>query len=103
MTTSPHLLTLDLTGVADKAGLMERVASGLGLPDWFGRNWDALTESLGDTSLWPPEAVGRGLLVVVTGWQGYARTRPDEWETARRVFTDASADEPALTVTLAPQ
>ncbi|MER7185252.1 barstar family protein [Streptomyces hyaluromycini] len=101
MTTNPHLVTLDLAGVADKVGLMERVASALALPGWFGRNWDALTDSLRDPSVWPPEAVGRGLLVVVTGWQGYARTRPDEWETARRVFTDASADEPALTIALA--
>ncbi|MER6078831.1 barstar family protein [Streptomyces sp. NPDC001833] len=103
MTTSPHLVTLDLDGVADKAGLMDRIAATLELPGWFGRNWDALTDSLRDPSVWPPEAVGRGLLIVVTGWRGYARTRPDEWETARRVFTDASADEPALTVALALQ
>ncbi|MFF5146824.1 barstar family protein [Streptomyces sp. NPDC013157] len=103
MTTSPHLVTLDLDGVADKAGLMDRIAAALDLPGWFGRNWDALTDSLRDPSVWPPEAVDRGLLIVVTGWRGYARTRPDEWETARRVFTDASADEPALTVALALQ
>jgi hypothetical protein len=101
MTTSPHPVTLDLAGVTDKAGLMDRTASALDLPEWFGRNWDALTDSLRDPSVWPPEAVGRGLLIVVTGWQGYARSRPDEWETARRVFADASADEPALTVALA--
>lgn len=103
MTTSPYPVTLDLAGVTDKAGLMDRIASALDLPGWFGRNWDALTDSLRDPSVWPPEAVDRGLLIVVTAWQGYARTRPDEWETAWRVFTDASADEPALTVTLVPQ
>ncbi|MEU9342339.1 barstar family protein [Streptomyces sp. NPDC048278] len=101
MATSPHLVTLDLDGVADKAGLMDRIAAALELPGWFGRNWDALTDSLRDPSVWPPEAVDRGLLIVVTDWQGYARSRPDEWETARQVFTDASADEPALTVALA--
>ncbi|MFJ8491631.1 barstar family protein [Streptomyces sp. NPDC094038] len=101
MATSPHLVTLDLDGVADKAGLMDRIAAALELPDWFGRNWDALTDSLRDPSVWPPEAVDRGLLIVVTGWQGYARSRPDEWETARQVVADASADEPALTVALA--
>jgi hypothetical protein len=101
MTTSAYPVTLDLTGVADRSGLMDRVVAALGLPGWFGRNWDALADSLRDPSVWPPEAVGRGLLLVVTGWQGYARARPDEWETVRRVFTDASADEPALTVALA--
>ncbi|MFE4969852.1 barstar family protein [Streptomyces sp. NPDC056660] len=101
MTTSPHLVTLDLAGVADKAGLMDRTAAALSLPDWFGRNWDALADSLRDPSVWPPEAVDRGLLLVVTGWQGYAGTRPDEWKTAQDVFAQAAADEPGLTVALA--
>ncbi|MEU0971017.1 barstar family protein [Streptomyces sp. NPDC005917] len=101
MTTNPHLVTLDLAGVADKAALMDRAASALSLPDWFGRNWDALSDSLRDPSVWPPEAVDRGLLLVVTDWQGYARTRPDEWKTARDVLAQAAADEPGLTVALA--
>ncbi|MER7839527.1 barstar family protein [Streptomyces sp. NPDC096040] len=101
MTTSPHLVMLDLTEVADKAGLMDRAAAALSLPDWFGRNWDALADSLRDPSVWPPEALDRGLLVVVTGWQGYAGTRPDEWKTAQDVFAQAAAGEPRLTVALA--
>ncbi|MEV7389340.1 MULTISPECIES: barstar family protein [unclassified Streptomyces] len=101
MTTSPHLVTLDLTGVGDKAALMDRAVFALNLPDWFGRNWDALADSLRDPSVWPPEAAERGLLVVVTGWQGYARTRPDEWKVAQDVFAQAVGDEPALTVALA--
>ncbi|MEU9449548.1 barstar family protein [Streptomyces sp. NPDC048277] len=101
MTTSPYLVTLDLDGVADKAALMDRAVSALGLPNWFGRNWDALADSLRDPSVWPPEAVDRGLLVVVTGWQGYARSRPDEWQVAQDVFAQAAGDEPALTVALA--
>ncbi|MFF7980439.1 barstar family protein [Streptomyces sp. NPDC007901] len=98
---SPHLVMLDLTGVADKAALMDRAVAALGLPDWFGRNWDALADSLRDPSVWPPQAVAHGLLVVVTGWQEYARTRPDEWKIARDVLTQAAAGEPALTVALA--
>ncbi|MEW2305172.1 barstar family protein [Streptomyces sp. NPDC006655] len=101
MTTNSHVVTLDLTGVADKAGLMDRVVSALGLPDWFGRNWDALADSLRDPSVWPPPAVDRGLLVVVTGWQEYAGARPEEWRVARDVLTRAAAGEPALTVALA--
>ncbi|MGW7419498.1 barstar family protein [Streptomyces sp. NPDC054813] len=101
MTTSPHLVMLDLAGVADKAGLMDRAVLALSLPDWFGRNWDALADSLRDPSVWPPEAVDRGLLLVVTGWQGYAGTRPDEWKTAQDVFAQASDGEPRLTVALA--
>ncbi|MDQ1030859.1 hypothetical protein QF035_008441 [Streptomyces umbrinus] len=95
-----HVVALDLDGVADKAGLMERCVSALELPDWFGRNWDALADSLGDSSVWPAPATEKGLLVVVTGWQPYAKARPDEWETARDVFAQAADGTPALTVAL---
>jgi len=96
-----HVVTLDLDGVADKAGLMERCVRALELPDWFGRNWDALADSLTDPSVWPPD-VGEGeLLVLVTGWRAYARTRPDEWEIAEDVFAQAADRAPALTVALA--
>ncbi|MFI2616820.1 barstar family protein [Streptomyces sp. NPDC018584] len=78
--------TLHLTGVADKAGFMERCARGLGLPDWFGRNWDALADCLGDLS-WAPPA--RGRLIVVSGWQEYARAAPQEWAVAQEVFSSS--------------
>ncbi|RMB86832.1 barstar family protein [Streptomyces shenzhenensis] len=99
--TTPYVVTLDLGGIVDKAGLMDRSAHALGLPDWFGRNWDALADSLSDPSVWPPPAAGRPLLVVVTGWPEYARKRPEEWTVAQEVFTEASEREPRLTVALA--
>ena len=94
-------VTLDLDGVTDKAGLMDGVASSLRLPDWFGRNWDALADSLGDHTVWPEEAVEQGLLVVVRNWRGYAKSRPEEWETAVDVFGDAVDRTPNLSVVLA--
>ncbi|MFH9085188.1 barstar family protein [Streptomyces sp. NPDC017673] len=99
--TGRFVVALDLDGVTDKAGLMDRAARALSLPDWFGRNWDALADSLSDPSVWPEEAEGRGLLVVVGGWEGYAKERPQEWETAQAVFTQAMSVAPALTVALA--
>jgi hypothetical protein len=95
------VVTLDLDGVTDKAGLMDRCASALRLPDWFGRNWDALADSLTDRTVWPEEAVGRGLLVVVRNWQPYAKARPDEWATAQAVFADAVVHSSCLSVALA--
>ncbi|MBM7172562.1 barstar family protein [Streptomyces sp. G44] len=77
---------LSLAGVRDKAAFMERCARGLGLPDWFGHNWDALADCLGDLS-WAPPA--RGRLLVVSGWQEYAHAEPGEWETAQEVFSSA--------------
>ncbi|MGW7069732.1 barstar family protein [Streptomyces sp. NPDC054855] len=79
-------LSLDLTGVSDKDAFMERCARALALPDWFGRNWDALADCLTDLG-WASAAPGR--LLVVTGWQGYAEAAPQEWIVAQEVFTDA--------------
>jgi hypothetical protein len=70
------VVTLDLDGVTDKAGLMDRSARALQLPDWFGRNWDALADSLSDHTVWPEGAVEQGLLVVVgTGRRTRRRAR----------------------------
>ncbi|WP_432175683.1 barstar family protein [Streptomyces sp. Tue6028] len=78
---------LDLTGITDKAGFMARCVRALDLPDWFGRNWDALADVLGDPD-WGPASPGR--LLVVTGWRQYAKARPDEWEVAQQVLESAA-------------
>ncbi|MFG2799198.1 barstar family protein [Streptomyces pseudovenezuelae] len=92
-----RVVTLDLDGVTDKAGLMDRCARDLRLPDWFGRNWDALADVLSDPDLWSGDGVDEETVVVVRHWDRYAEARPDEWATAREVFAQASA----LTVALA--
>jgi RNAse (barnase) inhibitor barstar len=99
--TGPLVVTVDLDGVTDKAGLMDRCARALEMPDWFGRNWDALVDCLADHTVWPDGAVERGLLVVVRGWQAYATARSEEWATAREVFAEAADRTPSLTVALA--
>ncbi|MFK2876614.1 barstar family protein [Rhodanobacter hydrolyticus] len=43
----------DLTGCADKAGLLQRLAASLSLPADFGQNWDALADCLRDPA-WLP-------------------------------------------------
>ena len=78
---------LDLAGVRDKDGFMDRCTSGVGLPAWFGRNWDALADSLTDLS-WLPAAQGR--VLVLAGWTEYAREQPREWTVAREVLAEAS-------------
>ncbi|MFJ8636549.1 barstar family protein [Streptomyces sp. NPDC093568] len=95
------VVTLDLDGVTDKAGLMDRCARDLRLPDWFGRNWDALADSLTDHTVWPAAAVERGMRIVVRNWRPYAKARPGEWETAQDVFAEAVERTPSLSVLLA--
>jgi hypothetical protein len=82
-----QVTVLDLTGVSDKAGFMARCVRALDLPEWFGRNWDALADSLGDPD-WGPASPGR--LLVVSGWRQYAKARPDEWEIAQEVLESAA-------------
>jgi hypothetical protein len=92
-----RVVTLDLDGVTDKAALMDRCARDLRLPDWFGRNWDALADVLSDSGLWSGGGVQEETIVLVRNWDRYARTRPDDWATVREIFSQASA----LTVALA--
>ncbi len=75
------LLLLDTHQVSDKAGFMEAVAAGLELPDWFGRNWDALAESLHDL----PAAT----VIAWDGWTDLARTAPRECEVAIEVLAES--------------
>ncbi|MFJ9177185.1 barstar family protein [Streptomyces sp. NPDC102360] len=82
---------LDLQGVVDKGGFMERCAAALELPSWFGRNWDALADALGDPAQLPEAPEGEALAVVVTGWAGFEARQPEQWEIAREVFAQASA------------
>ncbi|MFE1955059.1 MULTISPECIES: barstar family protein [Streptomyces] len=78
---------LDLGGAADKAGLMDRIAAALALPSWFGRNWDALADVLGDHQLMPDGAA----VLVVSGWRDFEARNPAQWATAVEVFDQAAA------------
>jgi RNAse (barnase) inhibitor barstar len=45
------VVEIDGSDIADRDELMEALASALGLPDYFGRNWDALDEVLRDSDV----------------------------------------------------
>lgn len=48
---------LDTGEIHDKAGFMDLCATAFDFPRWFGRNWDALADSLSDRSTGEPEVV----------------------------------------------
>ena len=54
-------IQVDLAGVQEKSELLARIASAMKFPDYFGMNWDALTDSLRDLSWLNP----KGVLVVL--------------------------------------
>ncbi len=44
-------------GIRSREALFDALADGLRLPDYFGRNWDALHDCLGDLEWLPPGVV----------------------------------------------
>lgn len=81
-----RILLLDLAGCADKAGLLDRAALAFELPAWFGHNWDALADSLGDLS-W----IGApGYLLVLGRWQAFAAAQPGLWDTLCEILAEAA-------------
>ncbi|MFJ2831224.1 barstar family protein [Streptomyces sp. NPDC087263] len=79
---------LDLAGVSDKTGLMAACATALRLPDWFGANWDALADCLGDLGWWPTP---HGRLILVQDWQEYAAASAADWRVLQEIFADSAA------------
>jgi Barstar (barnase inhibitor) len=58
-------VVVDLEGVTGKDDLLDRFAAAGRFPDWFGSNWDALTDVLRDLSWLGP---ADGYVVVLEGW-----------------------------------
>lgn len=79
-------LKADLVGCADKGEFLDRVARAFGFPEWFGQNWDALFDCLGDFS-WRP-ASGRVLILENAG--GLQSAAPEVFDTALSIFSDAA-------------
>lgn len=69
------LARIDLTGISDKEQLLVRIASALAFPRWFGRNWDALEDCLGDLA-W---RVGEGHVLIIEGFTHLRARRPDDF------------------------
>ncbi|NGN68048.1 hypothetical protein G5C51_29625 [Streptomyces sp. A7024] len=96
-----HTASLDLTGADGKADLLARVAAALHFPAWFGNNWDALADCLGDLSWLGPS---HGTLLLVRAWDAFADTAPRDAATAASILAAATDDwrgRPPLAVLLA--
>ncbi|MBU7599753.1 barstar family protein [Streptomyces sp. P38-E01] len=83
-----HPALLELTGVREKSAFFDRCATGLDLPEWFGRNWDALADCLTDLSWWGEPA---GHLVVANGWRGFESAAPADAATAEEILAAAAS------------
>lgn len=81
------LATIDLNGVSDKDSALSRIAATLRFPNWFGHNWDALSDSLNDLS-WLPSQGYVLLLDHAAAWQ---QTDPAGFDTLLDVVNEVSA------------
>jgi hypothetical protein len=79
---------VDLSRVSDKAALLDAFSAGLQFPAWVGRNWDALSDALGDLSWWQPGERGRAIIVA-----GAGRLDPaleSEWHVVCEILVEAA-------------
>jgi len=101
---------IDLSEAKTKAQLLKLLARELAFPDWFGRNWDALEESLTDLAWLDND----GVALVFDGFASYRRADPEGfsilidifksaaeyWRTEGRPFWVFFAGKPATTLEL---
>jgi RNAse (barnase) inhibitor barstar len=76
---------LDTSSVGGKAGFLDAASRAFGLPDYFGRNWDALADSLGDVD------GERGTVVVWDGWNAFAAADEESFATAMEIIRERAA------------
>lgn len=83
-----EIVYLDLSGCTDKASLLEAASRAFRFPDWFGRNWDALSDSLADLS-WLDAP---GYLVVIEHAGTLRSMEGQLWGTLCEVFADVASE-----------
>jgi hypothetical protein len=81
-----EFVRVDLSGCSDKAEFLQRIATALAFPSWFGHNWDALFDCLSDLG-WRP-APGYVLLLENPGELRDAE--PEVFDTALAILGDAA-------------
>lgn len=81
-----QVATLSTAEVSDKAGFLRETARAFAFPGWFGLNWDALDESLGDLE------IQQGMLVLWEGWGELAQRDPGTFEVALDVLRQRAQD-----------
>lgn len=81
-------LTADLQNTPDIAAALATLGRELGFPDWYGANFDALSDCLTDFS-WQEAA---GYVLIVRGADALLANDPDAFTTLKAVFA-ASREE----------
>lgn len=86
---------LDTGEIHDKTGFLDLCATAFDLPRWFGRNWDALADSLSDRSTGAPE------VVLWTGLLHLLDHDHDTVDVALQIFAEDTTNSGQLRVLIA--
>jgi hypothetical protein len=78
----PAAQAIDLRITRDKAAFLAAFAGTLGFPDYFGHNWDAFYDCLGDLE-------GDRKVLLLRGASAFARAEPEEFGAALDTLADA--------------
>lgn len=71
--------------IYNKESLLERFATALSFPDYFGRNWDALEDCLTDL-MWLPAP---GYVLLYDHVSYFSANNPNDWSVARSILVDS--------------
>lgn len=79
---------VDLDGCTDKTEALARVAKALSFPGWFGGNWDALADCLGDLS-W---LLAPGYLLLIEHSSGWRAAQGEDFDTMLAILNEAAQE-----------
>jgi RNAse (barnase) inhibitor barstar len=82
-------------GVTSKADFLVAAARDLRFPDYFGHNWDAFADCLGDFAAPAP-----GTVLIVDHYDDFARTAPHDWRVALTILKRAAIEREQTTAPL---
>ncbi len=82
------LAKVDLRTCDGKAALLDRIATALHFPEWFGHNWDALADCLDDLG-WLAEP---GCVLVLEAAEAFERRAPTDFFIAAEILEATAAD-----------
>ncbi|MEZ5186623.1 MAG: barstar family protein [Candidatus Nanopelagicales bacterium] len=82
--SGPEVMVLDTRGARDKQAFLRACALSLAFPDYFGHNWDAFEESLGEFVAQHPR--------VLVAWTGASDLRAGDRKLALEIMDRCFAD-----------
>jgi hypothetical protein len=95
-----RVVVLDGLSITTKAQLLANVAHSLAFPSWFGNNWDALSDCLGDINQQAVAQEMRGLCLIWNAASVLAAVDPESVRTFAEICGElaSSASGPLLLV-----